>query len=99
MLWVTHFVSHQYGSGGLKILSLISGLSDIDPFAVSLLSGSFDALLPAQACGALLLALGSNNLLKGLYTVILGRFSANFAVAGYLVFLGLITMAWGLYLF
>lgn len=99
MLTLTHFVSHQFGSGGLKLLSLVTGFTDIDPFAVSLLGGSFDAVLPNQICGAMLLAAGSNNLLKGLYTLLLGNLKANLPVAGLLTLLGIATIGWGLSLF
>jgi uncharacterized membrane protein (DUF4010 family) len=99
MLSLTHYVSHQFGTSGLEALSLVTGFTDIDPFVLSLLKGAFDAVSPAQVCGALLMAAGSNNLLKGLYTLVVGNPKANAPVAVTLLLLGGITIVWGLALF
>lgn len=99
MLALTHFVSHQFGANGLQALSLVTGFTDIDPFVMSLLKGAFDAVSPVQICGALLMAAGSNNFLKGLYTLVVGSASANRSLALTLFGLGGASIAWGLALF
>lgn len=57
----------QYGTGGLYTLAAIVGLTDIDPFVLSVASGS--ATPPAPAAAAVLIAAASNNVLKAAYTV------------------------------
>ncbi len=74
MLALTQWVLGQYGIGGLVTLSALSGLTDIDPFVLSLLSGQYHQGHPAMLSGALLIAAGSNNLLKAVYTLTMGKF-------------------------
>lgn len=69
---LTQFILARFGSGGLHALSLLVGFSDIDPFILSLLAGRFQVGAP-EITAAILLASGSNNLLKAFYAGILGR--------------------------
>lgn len=69
---ITHFVVLRFGTSGLNILSFAAGFSDIDPFILSLLAGKFQVSGIAVA-GAILLASGSNNLLKACYAISLGN--------------------------
>jgi uncharacterized membrane protein (DUF4010 family) len=70
--FVTQYVLGRFGANGLHFLSFIVGFTDIDPFILSLLAGKFqvgeDALV-----GAVLIASGSNNLLKAAYAIGLSR--------------------------
>jgi len=69
---VTQLVLQQYGSGGLKTLSLVVGFTDIDPFVLSLLRGHFE-VSSALVVTAVVIATGSNNLLKAGYALGVAR--------------------------
>lgn len=69
---VTHLVLLRFGTVGLHVLSFLTGVTDIDPFILSLLAGKF-SLSVAQVVGAVLIASGSNNLLKAGYAIALAR--------------------------
>ncbi len=77
---VTKYVLKAYGAHGLNFLALIVGVTDIDPFLVSLFSGKYQVSLPVIA-DATLIAISSNNLMKLGYVLFLGnktiRFSAT----------------------
>ena len=61
----TLFVRSSFGSSGLLALSFLVGVTDIDPFILSLVQGThpFSSLL----ISAILLAMMSNTLMKGAY--------------------------------
>ena len=99
MLVLTRFIASEFGTSGLKMLSFATGLTDIDPFVLSLLNGAYAKLAPGDLAGALLIAAGSNGFLKGIYTVTLGNWRANRAVLMSLFLIGGLTMLWGLRLF
>lgn len=69
---LTHWVIGRYGATGLHLLSFAVGFTDIDPFILSLLAGRFH-VDEAGLAAAVIVASGSNNLLKGLYAVVLSR--------------------------
>lgn len=69
---LTHVVLNRFGTSGLHILSFVIGVTDIDPFILSLLAGNF-SLTTAQIAGAVLIATASNNLLKAGYAAALAR--------------------------
>ncbi len=81
---VTHFVVKDYGSQGLHLLAFMVGFSDIDPFILSLLDGKLQVNEHALE-SAILIASGSNNLLKALYALILSRNRGMLLAAGWLV--------------
>jgi uncharacterized membrane protein (DUF4010 family) len=63
---LTYFTIQYFGKGGLNILSLIVGVSDIDPFLLNLFQGAY--ALPAGAIAAATMqAILSNNILKLFY--------------------------------
>ncbi len=68
---ITKYVLKSYGTQGLDFLALVVGVTDIDPFLVSLFSGEYQVTLPAIA-NATLIAISSNNLVKLGYVVSLG---------------------------
>ncbi|MGA7802730.1 MAG: DUF4010 domain-containing protein [Gammaproteobacteria bacterium] len=69
---ITHAVIARFGTGGLHALSVFVGFTDIDPFVLSLLAGKFHVSV-GQLTGAIIVASGSNNLLKAGYALALGR--------------------------
>ncbi len=90
---LTDFVTGHYGVGGLNVLSFVVGFSDIDPFVLSLLAGHFQ-VSPTAVLDAVLIASGSNNLLKALYALVLSRRRSMLGAAGWLVASLLASLAW-----
>jgi len=68
---VTKYVLQYYGVNGLNILSVVVGVTDIDPFLLSLFTGKFPIDLTTIA-NATLIAVTSNNVIKLVYAVSLG---------------------------
>lgn len=95
---VTQVVITHFGAGGLHVLSFAVGFTDIDPFVLSLLAGKYQ-VTDAQVTGAVLVAAGSNNVLKAGYALALGRQRALVPAALWLVLLFLASIGyvhWGL---
>lgn len=80
---ITHFAVQNFGAYGLHILSFMVGFTDIDPFILSLLDGKFH-VSEAALEAAVLIASGSNNLLKAGYAAALSRNPSLYAAAGWL---------------
>ena len=95
---LTRIINARFGSGGLHTLAVSVGFTDITPFVLSLLSGHF-AASAGTIKGTIILAGGSNNLINGLYALVISRsrsiLPALFWLAGafllslgYAIFLG-----------
>ena len=70
MLFITHLALLYLGRPGLYALAAVMGVTDVDPFILSLAeSGSTPVTL---AGGAIVIAAASNNLIKGVYAYSLG---------------------------
>jgi len=98
MIVVTQLVISHFGRTGLDLLSLVVGFTDIDPFVLSILSGHYPSAAGQQLAGAIVVAAGSNNLLKAVYAYSLGERKNIRGVLLFLVLLGLATIASGLFL-
>lgn len=61
-----------FGSGGILGLSFLTGLTDIDPFVMSLTQNSGTMLSEVAAAKAIIIAAASNNMMKGVYAAIWG---------------------------
>jgi len=96
MMVITQQVITLFGERGLDLLSLGIGFTDIDPFVLSILSGHYLGMSPQHLVGAIVIAAGSNNLLKSIYAVILGGRQNSGLVAGFLFILALLTIGYGL---
>ncbi|NOX14961.1 MAG: DUF4010 domain-containing protein [Epsilonproteobacteria bacterium] len=94
MASLTHFVLSRYGDLGLNILSFIVGFTDIDPFVLSILSSKF-SVTASGATTAILIAAGSNNILKAFYSYVFTKNSIGKISAGVLLFLGALTIGAG----
>ncbi|NOX45402.1 MAG: DUF4010 domain-containing protein [Chlorobi bacterium] len=68
---LTKYVLKNFGANGLDVLSLVVGVTDIDPFLMSLFTGKYQIALPAIA-NASLIAITSNNIVKLGYALSLG---------------------------
>ncbi len=68
---LTWYVMHYYGSSGVRMLSFVVGVTDIDPFLLNLFQtkDTFDSSLIVVAA---LQATISNNVLKAVYGTLLG---------------------------
>jgi len=94
MMMLTQYVTKNYGQSGLEILSFIVGFTDIDPFVLSILTGSF-SVTNVQVVAAVMIAAGSNNLLKAIYALWFGGLKQTYRSALLIVLLGMITIVFG----
>ncbi len=92
MILLTQYVTSNYGDAGLKVLSFLIGFTDIDPFILSLLTGKYSVGVTSIAI-AIMIAAGSNDLLKALYAIIFGKGKPK-AGAFWLFILGVATIAY-----
>jgi uncharacterized membrane protein (DUF4010 family) len=93
--FITHFTIQYMGSQGLQALSLVVGVTDIDPFLLNLFQGHYHVSLSLIGV-ATFQAIISNNLIKGLYAIwlsgnkdkilIIGAFSIIIVVNALLIF-------------
>lgn len=67
MLFITHFALLYLGRAGLYSLAGVMGVTDVDPFILSLAESASTLTPVALAGGAILIAAASNNLIKGVY--------------------------------
>ena len=67
----THYTMQEFGEGGLKILALITGVTDITPFVINLFQGSYQ-ITASVILTATFLAILSSNILKLVYALIIG---------------------------
>jgi uncharacterized membrane protein (DUF4010 family) len=93
---VSSVVIGHYGNQGLQILSFVVGLTDIDPFILSLLGGTYH-ISEAQIITAVVTATGSNNLVKAVYALVLGHNRYSLVAAAWLVLLFAASMAYVFY--
>lgn len=96
MMVLTSFVMQHYGSNGLKVLSFAVGFTDIDPFVLSVLTGKY-SVAGTEFSSAIMIAAGSNNLLKAVYAVWFGGWKGGIHSAVWIASLGLVTIVWALY--
>ncbi len=93
MMMLTQYVTQHYGNSGLRLLSFAVGFTDIDPFILSLLTGKY-SVETAQLVTAIMIAAGSNNLLKALYALWFGGWKGGRNAAFWVMLLGVFTIAW-----
>ncbi|SFV89897.1 Glutamate synthase [NADPH] large chain [hydrothermal vent metagenome] len=93
MMLVTHFVIGHYGNSGLQILSFVVGFTDIDPFILSLLTGKYTVTY-TELVMAIMIAAGSNNLLKALYALWFGGLKGGGRSAFWVGIMGIFTIVW-----
>ena len=95
MMLLTQYVTHHYGSSGLQILSFLIGFTDIDPFVLSLLTGRY-SVSAGEILTAVMIAAGSNNLLKAGYALWFGGWRRTWRSALTITLLGLATIGWAI---
>jgi len=72
MLYITHIALLYLGRAGLYALAGIMGVTDVDPFILSLANSASTLTPVAVAGGAIVIAAASNNLIKGIYAYSFG---------------------------
>ncbi|OFX72050.1 MAG: hypothetical protein A2X12_02280 [Bacteroidetes bacterium GWE2_29_8] len=68
--FITYYTIQYFGTNGLNILSLIVGITDIDPFLINLFQGKFDISISMIAIATLQSIIG-NNIIKAIYTLVI----------------------------
>ncbi|WP_347987043.1 DUF4010 domain-containing protein [Methylomonas sp. AM2-LC] len=94
--FITQYVISHFGQQGLHFLSIVAGFTDIDPFILSLLSGKY-AASETEVVSAVLIATGSNNLLKAVYIAVLARNQSIRYACAWLITLFMITTCYAFY--
>ncbi len=92
---LTDVVVAHFGAGGLHALAFAVGFTDIDPFILSVLAGKFH-VGDAAVVAAVLIASGSNNLLKAIYALVLSRNRALLPAALWLTLSCIVSLAYAL---
>jgi uncharacterized membrane protein (DUF4010 family) len=69
---LTNFVVSNYGNMGINILSMIVGITDIDPYILNLFQRTVGSININTIVIATIIASASNNFIKMTYTLILG---------------------------
>jgi len=86
---LSSWVKSRFGEAGIDVLAAVVGVTDIDPFVLSIAQGVAAPLSVAGAATAVLIAAASNNLLKAGYAAAFAGVRASLPAAGALVFLAL----------
>lgn len=89
----TNYVVGEYSYRGLHAMAFIVGLTDIDPFVLSLLTGRMHVDLNSMI-DAVLIATASNNLLKAGYALVLARNRSVLPACIWLALLAVLTLAY-----
>ena len=76
------WIKREFGHTGLYWLASIVGLTDIDPFVLSLAQGSVEGLPLTTVMVAVLIAASSNNLLKACYAVVFAGWRMSLPIVG-----------------
>ena len=92
MMVLTQSVTAHFGTGGLNLLSFLVGFTDIDPFVLSILTGH-EAIGDTQVVAAIMIAAGSNNILKAFYVLWFGGIKGGLHASVWLTLLGMATIA------
>ncbi|MGB9007365.1 MAG: DUF4010 domain-containing protein [Candidatus Acidiferrales bacterium] len=72
MLFITHVALLHLGRAGLFAVAGVMGITDVDPFILSLAASSSTATPVTLAGGAIVVAAASNNFIKGVYAYAFG---------------------------
>ena len=90
---VSTWVAAKFGSTGIYALAAIVGVTDIDPFVLSIAQGGVAHLELSSAAIAVLIAASSNNLLKAAYAAGFAGWRRSLASIASLVILALLGYA------
>lgn len=88
----TQLTAQYLGETGLMALAALVGLTDIVPFILGLARGIGSAISADVAVVAIMIAIASNNLVKGLYAIVLGDRRAGGLALAALTALAVLTL-------
>ena len=95
---VTDLVIRRYGNLGVGVLSLIVGVTDIDPYILNLFQGGMAKISVDTVVMATIVATASNNLMKMIYALVLGSPSIRKkTIVGFSILI-LVSIGFALYL-
>ncbi len=92
------WVIKAFGNVGVYWLAAIVGVTDIDPFVLSLAQGGVAGMMLGAAAVAILIAASSNNLLKAVYAIAFAGWRRSGAIVASLVLLSLLGFAVALWM-
>ena len=81
----TQWARSRFGAAGVDTLAAVVGFTDIDPFVLSIAQGGTGAMPVATASTAVLIAIGSNNVLKAAYAVVFAGWRASISAVAVLI--------------
>ena len=81
---ISKWVQAHLGTQGVLVLAAVVGVTDIDPFVLSLAQGGAASIGIAMSAVAIVIAASSNNILKAAYTVAFARRRESAVPAGVL---------------
>ena len=87
---LTTLAQSHFGRSGIFALAAIVGVTDVDPFVLSLAQGGAASVGLTTAASAILIATSSNNLLKAIYAIVFSRQRAAIVPAIMLVVLAVL---------
>lgn len=90
LLLVTHLAVLYLGRAGLYTLAGVMGVTDVDPFILSVTESAATLTPIALAASAILIAAASNNLLKGIYAYSFGERRAGLEGLALLIVLAIL---------
>ena len=82
-----------FGNAGIYWLAAIVGVTDVDPFVLSLAQGGAAGMASSAAAVAILIAASSNNLLKAVYAVVFAGWRRSISIVIALVALSALGFA------
>lgn len=97
MVVITQLALRHFGTGGVFGLAGIMGVSDVDPFILSIAQSAGSATPLGVAGGAIAIAAASNNVVKGIYARSFGGKAAGtqgLVLLASLAVLGLLPLFW-----
>lgn len=93
VLVATRMVAERFGGTGVLILAAIMGAADVDPFILGL-TQQVGTMVPLETAAlAVVLAAATNNLMKGIYSVVFGSKTTGRITIISLSSLGIISLA------
>lgn len=90
MIVLTHYTALYLGKSGLYLLAGVMGVTDIDPFILGITQSTGQLSSLSVASGAILIAASSNNLIKGIYSLIFSDSRTGRQSLGLLLFLAIL---------
>jgi len=90
---ITRLAAEHMGSGGVLGLASIMGVSDVDPFILGMTQTTGPHISLTTAAAAIVIAVTSNNIIKGIYAYIFGSHKTGRMALGLLVALAIIGLS------